>query len=146
MRTVRAMASLDLSSLESFIMDMEEIARIPDSVTSDMLNAGADVLVEATKASARSMGVTKTGLTASSVKKTKITKKDTEKKLFITFGGSRTRNGIKTRNAEIAFINEYGKRGQPARPFVRTANEKSADNTVNAMESVYDDYLKSKNL
>ncbi len=26
-----------------------------------------------------------------------------------------------TRNAEIAFINEYGKRGQDARPFMKTA-------------------------
>ena len=39
----------------------------------------------------------------------------------ITFDGTRRRGKTTTRNAEIAFVNEYGKRGQDARPFMRTA-------------------------
>ena len=44
----------------------------------------------------------------------------------ITFSGTRPRGNKRVRNAEIAFINEYGRRGQPARPFIgkaMTANE-----------------------
>ena len=44
----------------------------------------------------------------------------------ITFSGSRRRGNTTTRNAEIAFVNEYGKRGQQPRPFIgqaMTANE-----------------------
>ena len=29
-----------------------------------------------------------------------------------------------TRNAEVAFVNEFGKRGQPGRPALKTANER----------------------
>ena len=39
----------------------------------------------------------------------------------ITFEGSRQRGRTRTRNAEIAFVNEYGKRNQAARPFIGTA-------------------------
>ena len=39
----------------------------------------------------------------------------------ITFDGTRKRGNTITRNAEIAFVNEYGKRGQDARPFMKTA-------------------------
>ena len=50
----------------------------------------------------------------------------------VTFSGSRTRSGKSTRNAEIAFINEYGKRSQQARPFVGQAMEQNADAIANA--------------
>lgn len=46
----------------------------------------------------------------------------------ITFSGTRTRGQKSTRNAEIAFVNEYGTRKQSARPFIGqalTMNEKA---------------------
>ena len=63
--------------------------------------------------------------------------------------GSRTRGRYKkstTRNAEIAFVNEYGKRGQKARPFIRDANAESESKMEKAAFRIYDNYLKSKNL
>ena len=51
-----------------------------------------------------------------------------------------------TRNAEILFVNEYGKKRQKARPAVRDANEASAEATVTAQLAVYDKYLRSKDL
>jgi hypothetical protein len=48
------------------------------------------------------------------------------------------------RNAEIAFVNEYGKKSQPARPFIKTANTISDEPSKKAGFSVYDDWLKSK--
>lgn len=35
-----------------------------------------------------------------------------------------------TRVGEIAFINEYGKRGQPARPWMSTANDKALPKAI----------------
>ena len=55
------------------------------------------------------------------------------------------RHGNKRRAAEVAFVDEFGKRGQPARPFIQTANEKAADRAIDAAARVYDDFLKSKN-
>ena len=51
----------------------------------------------------------------------KATKTDDGGREKITFDGTRHRGRTTTRNAEIAFVNEYGKRGQDARPFMKTA-------------------------
>ena len=59
----------------------------------------------------------------------------------VTFSGSRTRGRTKTRNAEIAFINEYGKRGQPARPFIATAAEQYADQIAEPGEKIVADWF-----
>lgn len=56
------------------------------------------------------------------------------------------KHGNKRRAAEVAFVNEFGKAGQPARPFIQTANEKAADAATDAAARVYDSFLKSKNL
>lgn len=45
-----------------------------------------------------------------------------------------------TRLAEIAFINEYGKTNQAARPFIWTANEKSTPAALSAAETVVENY------
>lgn len=135
---------VDLAALQ---MDLAELAALPDELTSDMLNAQADVIVEGQQKTAREMGVYDTGQMAASIKKGGVkTAKSGSKSLYVSPSGSRKRNGTTTSNAEIAFVNEYGKRGQYPRPFIRTANEKYADDAVNAAYRVYDQYLKSKNL
>ena len=62
-----------------------------------------------------------------SIKMNKPKKTDTGGYADITFSGTRTRHGKQTRQAEIAFINEYGKRNQQSRPFVGEAMDKNAD-------------------
>ena len=44
------------------------------------------------------------------------------------------------------WVNEYGRRGQRARPAVRDANEACAEQMVNAQMAVYDKHLRSKDL
>lgn len=51
-----------------------------------------------------------------------------------------------TRNAEVAFVNEFGKRGQPGRPALKTANERKEQEAVAAGEKVYHAYLDGKKL
>lgn len=140
------MARFECNDLAGLIMDLEELANMPDSVITDILNAEADIIVDAQKASARSMGVEDSGLTVSSIKKGKPKTTSKGKAIYVYPQGSRKRGNKTTRNAEIAFINEFGKHGQPARPFINTANEKGADKAVNAALKVYDDYLKTKKL
>lgn len=50
------------------------------------------------------------------------------------------------RNAEIAFINEYGTRKQAPRPFIQRANEKAGQAACQAQAAVYDRWLKEKEL
>lgn len=62
----------------------------------------------------------------------------------IYFEGSRTRNGIKTRNAEIAFINEYGDRDQSARPFMGNAIAENEDKIVQAGIDILGDWMENE--
>ena len=59
----------------------------------------------------------------------------------VTFSDTRTRGRTTTRNAEIAFINEYGKRNQPARPFIRTAAETGGDQIAEPGEKIVGDWF-----
>lgn len=98
---------------------------------------------------AKSMGVYDTGVTEGSIKKTKVKKTATGKSIDIFPQGV---NSDGNRNAEVAFINEFGKsgkhgkKGQPARPFIRTANEAAEERATEAEEKVYNDFLNGKNL
>ena len=63
----------------------------------------------------------------------------------VTFSDTRTRGkGKKTRNAEIAFVNEFGKAGQAARPFVKNAVENFADEITAPGEKVIGDWLENE--
>ena len=101
------------------------IGNIPFEVTADALKAMAEVAMDKIRAQGESMGVRDPESDVHVLDKIKLSGKPRQTTIGgyqnITFGGSRIRNGKKTRNAEIAFINEYGKRGVPARSFIRTA-------------------------
>ena len=140
------MAEISTSGLEELLSDMEAIAEIPDATILEMLSAEAGVIAEAQAAEARAMGVVDKGVTARSItfdKKLKVTKDG--KAIYVYPKGSRS-DGSRRRVAEVAFVNEFGKKGQPARPFINTANARKGDEAVKAAAEVYDKFLKSKNL
>lgn len=140
------MANLSTSGLEELLDDLEAIAEIPDETLLEMLTAEAEVIAEAQAAEAKTMGVFDTGKTAQSItydKKLKVTSDG--KAIYVYPKGTRS-DGNRRSVSEVAFINEFGKNGQAARPFIRTANERKGDAAVDAAAQVYDKYLKSKNL
>lgn len=139
------MGSLSVSGLDGLIDDLDELARLPDSVTDQILNAEADVIAAAQQAETakRWKGPYWTGTTARSIKKGKVKKTGLDKSITVAPTGKNKRGA---RNAEVAFINEYGKRGQPARPAMKTANERKEQEAVEAGEKVYHAYLDGKNL
>lgn len=140
------MAQLSCSGLEEFALSMEEVAAIPEEIVEEMISAQADVVVTAQKAKAVAYGVRDTGFTEKSIKKGKPKVKNGVKCLYVTPAGTRKRGKGRARNAEIAFVNEYGTKRQAARPFIRDANEESAEETTQAGFKIYDQWLKSKNL
>ena len=143
------MAELNFHGLDEFMLDMQQIAEIPEEIQREMLDAQASVVLQAQRRSIEDYQIMDTGKTLASLKKGKIKrKKDGTFSIYITPGGSRKRGKKRTatRNAEILFVNEYGKKGQPGRPAIRVANEKSAEATTKAGFEVYDRWLKSKDL
>ena len=139
------MGSINVVGLDGLISDLGDLAKLPDSVTDDILNAEADVIEAAQQAEAAKMwtGPYATGTTARSIKKGKVQRRGLDKLIIIAPTGTNKRG---TRNAEVAFVNEYGKKGQPARPAIRTANEQKEKEAVEAGEKVYHAYLDGKNL
>lgn len=137
------MATFSCDGLDDFMLSMAEIAEIPDDVQDTMLNAQADVVVKAQKAKGSAYGVHRTGVTLGSIKKGRPKKGKNGRSIDVKPTG---KNADGNRNAEVAFLNEFGKRGQTARPFVNDGNESSAEETTEAAREIYDNWLKSKNL
>lgn len=142
------MGRLTVSGLDALSDDFAALARLPDSVVEGILEAEADVILPAQRAEIEKQwtGPHSLGISSKSVKKGKVKKDRDGHSLSIYPQGTRKRGKQSTRNAEIAFINEYGKRGQPARPAISTANTKKEKEAIDAGERVYNQFLDSRNL
>lgn len=126
------------------MLSLKEIIELPDGVAEDMLKAEAKVVEEAQIYVGFQKGVYRTGMTLSSITHGKLKRtKDGKRAIYVYPRGT---NDKGVRNAEVAFINEYGKGGKDGRQFIRTANELSADAAVEEAARVYDDFLRSKDL
>ena len=114
------MAEISFKGLDEFQLSMKEVAELPDEIIDEMLNAGADVAAEAQRVEARRLGKPggyqnrgqrkdySTGITALTIKKGKVKVKDGQRVIYVTPTGTRRRGKTVTRNAEIAFLNEFG--------------------------------------
>lgn len=143
------MAEFSCNGLDDLMLSLQEIAEIPEDVQNAMLQAGADVVAQAQREKVKAYGIydgSSPKHVADSIKPGKVKIKKGQRVIYVTPTGSRRRAKTVTRNAEILFVNEYGRRGQKARPAVRDANESSAEKTTAAMAAVHEKWLKSKNL
>ena len=150
------MARFDVYGIADLYSDLAALSFLPERVTADILNAEADVIVEAQRNYMEKMqrGPESTGISAKSVKNGRVQRGRDGPYISIYPHGDRKRGKGKrgkkkiydVRNAEIAFLNEYGARGQAPRPAIRTANEQAAGKATEAGEKVYHAYLDSKNL
>lgn len=141
------MASLELEGFDSLEDAFRRISEIPFSVTEEALDGMADVAAKKIKAQGETMGVRDPGSDVHILDRIKPGKaKKTQSGGYkpISFSGSRSRNGIRTRNAEIAFVNEYGKRGQAARPFIGTAMTQNEDAITAPAERVIGDWIEKE--
>lgn len=144
------MGRLTVDGLDGLMDDLAALAALPDSVVERILDAEADVILPVQREEMKRQwsGPHSLGISSKSIKKGKVKKDKDGRSLSIYPQGTRKRGGQTIRNAEIAFINEYGapRRGIPARPAIDTANKKKESEAVDAGERVYHAYLDSKNL
>lgn len=135
------MARLDLSGYDELINAFSRLADAPEEVTSKTLSEMEAVAADKIRESGRAYGIYDQESTVhvlDNIKMNEPKMTDTGGYADITFAGSRTRHNKTTRNAEIAFINEYGKTKQTARPFVGEAINKNADAIAEAGLAVLD--------
>ena len=142
------MASLELYGFDGLQDAMERISDIPFDVIEDALDDMADVAMDKIRSTGESMGVrdpeSSVHILDKIRKASKAKKTDSGGYLNISFSGSRRRGKTTTRNAEIAFVNEYGKKGQPARPFIGTATNRNADKIQDQAEKVIGDWIENE--
>lgn len=142
------MASFELYGFDGLQDALSRISDIPFGVIEEALDGMADVAVDKIRNTGESMGVRDPESNThilDKIKKAREAKK-TQSGGYrnITFSGTRTRGKTKTRNAEIAFINEYGKRGQKARPFIGTAMNRYEEQITAPAEKVIGDWIESE--
>ena len=138
---------LDLTGFDDLINAFDNISDFPEEVTEKALRAMEEIAADAIKQSGQHYGIRDPESTVhvlDSVKINKPKKTPTGGYADVTFDGSRTRHGKQTRNAEIAFINEYGKHNQQARPFVGEAMNKSAEKIVQAGADVIGEWIENE--
>lgn len=140
------MASFAVHGLDELCEDFKRAENVPEEITKGILKAMAKRAGEAQARTAKSIlsGPLSEGITAAAVKVGRAIVSASGGQIKLSFSGSRTRANTTTRNAEIAFINEFGKKGQPARPFIRTANEQDGDDINEAGAKIFYNWL-SKN-
>lgn len=143
------MAEFSCNGLDDLMLSLQEIAAIPEEVQDEMLQAGANVVAQAQREKVKAYGIydgSSPRHVADTIKPGRVKLKKGQRVIYVTPTGSRRRGKSVTRNAEILFVNEYGKRGQKARPAIRDANEACAEQMVSAQMAVYDKHLRSKDL
>lgn len=141
------MATLEIYGMDDLDAAFNRIGNIPETVTTRALNEMADIAAAAIRRSGEAMGVrdpeSEVHILDKIVKrKPKLTHDGGYQD--ISFSGTRTRGKTKTRNAEIAFINEYGKRGQPARPFIGQAMTVNEEKIAAAGGDVLGDWIETE--
>ena len=143
------MAEFSCNGLDDLMLSLQEIAAIPEEVQDEMLQAGANVVAQAQREKVKAYGIydgSSPRHVADTIKPGRVKLKKGQRVIYVTPTGSRRRGKSVTRNAEILFVNEYGKRGQKDRPAIRDANEACAEQMVSAQMAVYDKHLRSKDL
>ena len=140
------MATLELQGFDSLEDAFKRIADIPFDVTAEALDGMAEVAAAKIKAQGESMGVRDPESDVHILDKIKRNEaKQTASGGYetITFSGTRLRGNTRTRNAEIAFVNEYGKRGQAARPFIGLAMTQNEEAIQDPAEKIIGDWIES---
>lgn len=130
-----SMARFSCTGYDELNAAYAELQDIPQAVTGGVLEAMGEVAMERVRETGEAMGVRDPKSNEHILDKLKLSKPVYTKDggyLRVTYSGSRLRGKTKTQNSEIAYINEFGKRGQPARPFMKTALRQHEDEIAEA--------------
>ncbi len=138
------MAKVDIKMPEDFLLRMSKLGENFDSVAESVLEAGGEVVVEkvrgglsavigsGTKYPSQSTGELEGALGVSPAK----TDREGNHNVKIGFSEPRSDGGS---NAMIANIIEYGKHGQPPKPFLKSAKTAARGPCKEAMQKRFDE-------
>lgn len=133
------------SGLSDYMRCLQKITEIQKETLLEMVDSKAEIIEEKHRETASTMlqGKYYKGAVAASVKRSKARmNKRQGPNSIIRFKGEQHGNRL----AEIAFVNEYGKKNQPARRFIKMALETGAEPGTKAAARVLFDWQKKQGL
>lgn len=141
------MAKVDIKMPDEFLLKVSKLGSDFDPVAEKILKAGGEVVFKRTKSNlsavvgkgtkheSRSTGELEKALGVTSVRL------DRNGNHNIKIGFSELRSDGES-NAKIANILEYGKHGQPAKPFLKPAKSASKSECISVMKSTFEEEVK----
>lgn len=141
------MAKVDIKMPDEFLLKVSKLGSDFDPVAEKILKAGGEVIFKRTKSNlsavvgkgtkheSRSTGELEKALGVTSVRL------DRNGNHNIKIGFSEPRPDGES-NAKIANILEYGKHGQPAKPFLKPAKSASKSECISTMKSTFEEEVK----
>ena len=141
------MAKVDIKMPDDFLLKISKLGSDFDPVAEKVLKAGGEVVFKRTKSNlsavigkgtkheSRSTGELEKALGVTSVRL------DRNGNHNIKIGFSEPRPDGES-NAKIAIILEYGKHGQPAKPFLKPARSASKSECISVMKSTFEEEVK----
>lgn len=134
------MARMNSSGVAELAQDLRQLGKDIPQVEEEMLDAGAQAIVEEWKDGIEKAGHVDSGDMRDSVRATR--KKKTRSRDIYPKG--KDRKGV--RNAEKAFVLHYGKSSKPGDRFVDQIEEAAEPRATAKMQSVLNAHLKKKGL
>ena len=141
------MGKVDIKMPDEFLLKVSKLGSDFDPVAEKVLKAGGEVVFKRTKSNlsavigkgtkheSRSTGELEKALGVTSVRL------DRNGNHNIKIGFSEPRPDGES-NAKIANILEYGKHGQPAKPFLKPAKSASKSECISTMKSTFEEEVK----
>ena len=141
------MAKVDIKMPDDFLLKISKLGSDFDPVAEKVLKAGGEVVFKRTKSNlsavigkgtkheSRSTGELEKALGVTSVRL------DRNGNHNIKIGFSEPRSDGES-NAKLANILEYGKHGQPAKPFLKPAKSASKSECISTLKSTFEEEVK----
>ena len=142
------MAKVDFKMPEDFLLKLSQLGERTDEIVTKVLESGGEVVASkvrsnlsavigrGTKEKSRTTGELLRSLGVSPAKQDR----DGNFNVKVGFSEPRSEGGS---NAKIANILEYGKSGQPSKPFLKTAKSASKNECIDAMKKRFDEEVES---
>jgi|GEM_PF-6184393 hypothetical protein len=151
------MGKLTFSGDKDFSNLIKRLQGVPDNVTNKILLEGAEIIKAQQLENGRRMDVYDRNNIAHThvLKSFYITNpahskaRPDSKYIYVVIKGERKRGKKKkkaTRNAAIAFINNYGKKGQSPCPFITGKLSILSKRVGERANEIYENYIKEKNI
>jgi len=141
------MARFQTDGLDDLIEDLKSLGETTGELADKMLLAGAEEVKQAWRRAAKLHNLIDTGDMFNSIGYSRKPKMVSDIKMIDIYPQGTDRKGI--RNAEKAFILNYGGSNQKKRPathWIDTADDLSAEPVEKAMREVYENHMKERNL